>query len=152
MEGAETRDLSEVKKEIIELQKRKALSLSSMIAKITDYAVDKLTEYFSQYGLSREEVFEFLESNPDLMSFEAVDSAIMNIDNKMISFLVSTATRAGGVFFRSHDDWRAEFLENGEQYILECMKRFRPEVYDLLKDKPKIVGFIKRYIEYKLGL
>ena len=152
MEGDEARGVNEVKKEIIELQRKKAMSLNSMVAKITDYAVDKLVEYFSQYGLSREEVFEFLENNPDLLTFEAVDSAIANIDNQLIRFLISSATRAGGVFFRSHDGWREEFIENGEQYILECMKVFRPELYSLLKDKPHIIGFIKRYIEYKLGL
>jgi len=151
-EGAGAGGVNEVKKEIIELQKKKAMSLNSMVAKITDYAVDKLVEYFSQYGLSREEIFEFLENNPDLLTFEAVDEAIANIDNQLIRFLISTATRAGGVFFRSHDGWREEFLEKGEEYILECMKVFRPELYSLLKDKPHIIGFIKRYIEYKLGL
>lgn len=136
---------------IEEFQRRKVLSLSSMIAKVIDYAVDQITAYFSQFGLSRDEAIRFLEENAEILTFDLVDSAITRLDNKLIVAMLNAAIRAGGVFLRSHDGWRIEFKEKGKDYILHCLQVFRPDLYNLLKDKERILNFIKRYIEYKLG-
>jgi len=147
-------EISEEEKEVLEIQKKKALALGSFVSKIVDFALEELVEYFSAIGLSRDEIFDFLEDNPDLLRFDTLDAAINEAikGNKAIRAAISALIRAGGVFIKSNDNWREEFLEEGEMYILECLKKYRPETYHLLKDKERVVSFIKRYVEYKLGL
>jgi len=147
-------EISEEEKEVLEIQKKKALALGSFVSKIVDFALEELVEYFSAIGLSRDEIFDFLESNPDLLRFDTLDAAIDEAvkGNKAIRVAISALIRAGGVFIKSNDNWREEFLEEGETYILECLKKYRPETYHLLKNKERVVSFIKRYVEYKLGL
>jgi len=147
-------EITEEEKEVLEIQRKKALALSSFVSKIVDFALEELVEYFSAIGLSRYEIFYFLEDNPDLLRFDTLDAAINEAikGNKAIRAAISALIRAGGVFIKSNDNWREEFLEEGEKYILECLKKYRPETYHLLKDKGRVVSFIKRYVEYKLGL
>jgi hypothetical protein len=152
--ASEARDVANggverVIKEIEEYQKKQGAALASMVSKIATYAFRKLEEYF---GAPIGEVLQFLEENPDYLDYKLLDAQISAIKNITIRFAINALTRAGGTILRHNNEWRKEFLEQGEQFILLSLKQHNPQLYELLKDKPKLVSFIKGYIAYKLGL
>ena len=141
--------VEKIEKEIEEYQKKQGAALASMVSRITSYAIRKLEDFFNA---PIEEVLLFLDQNQDIMDYKIIDDEISNIKNPTIRFALNALTRAGGTILRNNDSWREEFLSEGEKFILAALKKHNPSLFDLLKDKPHVVSFIKGYIAYKLGL
>jgi choline dehydrogenase-like flavoprotein len=147
--GGASGEFERVVKEIEQYKKKQGAALASMVSKIATYAFRKLEEFFNA---PISEVLQFLENNPDYLDYKLLDAQISQIKNPAVRFAITALTRAGGTILRHNDEWRKEFLEQGETFILLALKQHNPQLYELLKDKPKLVSFIKGYIAYKLGL
>jgi hypothetical protein len=123
-----------------------------MASKLADYALDKLTDFLSQAAgrqVTRQEALQFLESHPELLSFELLDEAIAS-DFK-VRALVNTSLRIAGAIVRRNNGWASELREKGPALLLQ-MLRYRPDLYELLKDKPNLLNFLAAYLIYKMGV
>ena len=141
--------VEKLEKEIEAYQIRQGAAIASMVSKVATYAIKKLEEFF---GAPIEQVLDFLEQNPDVLDFNIIDEELRKIQNPAVKIAINALVRAGGTFLKRHDGWREQFLEQGEMYILLALKKHNPRLYDLLKDRPRVVQFIKGYIAHKLGL
>ena len=126
--------------------------VANIASKLADYALTKLTEHMSQAAgrpITPQEALKFLEEHPELLSFELLDEAIAG--NLRVKVLVNTSLRLVGAIIRRNDGWVAELRNNGPRFFLQ-MLQYRKDLYELLKDKPKLVNFLVSYIMYKMGL
>jgi len=137
-----------IKEEIEKYEIQQGVAISSLIAKIITYACSKLQETFNA---PLEEVLEFLDQNPDLLDFSILDEHLNKL-NMPMRVAINTLVRSVGVVIKTKENWKKELIENGTTYILEVLKRFNPNLYNVLKDKQNILNFIKSYIIYKLGI
>ena len=137
-----------IKEEIEKYEIQQGVAISSLIAKLINYVCSKLQETFNA---PLESVLEFLNQNPDLLDFSILDEHINKL-NMPMKIAINTLIRSVGAVIKAKEHWKRELIENGTTYILEVLKHYNPNLYNLLKDKQNILNFIKSYIIYKLGI
>jgi len=127
--------------------------LADLAGKLADFALDKLTELLGQAlgrPVSRQEALEFLESHPELLTFQLLDEAIAaNVRAKII---VNTALRLVGAIVRHNDGWSQELKQKRGALLLQMVHTYRPDLFELLKDKPNLMEFLAAYLLYKMGV
>lgn len=131
---------------------KQAQKLASIVSRLADYALHKVTQTMSEAvgkHLTPDEALRFLDEHPELLSFELLDEAIAS-DFK-VRLLVNSALRIAGAIIKRNDGWVTELHEKGVMLFLEMLK-FRKDLYELLKDKPNLCEFLFNYIMYKLGV
>ena len=127
--------------------------LASIASKLADYSLNKLVEYMSAAAgkpLTPQEALQVLEEHPELLSFELLDEAIAG--NFRVKALVNASLRIAGAIIMRNNGWVAELKQNGPQLLLQMLKQYRRDLYELLKDKPNLVSFLISYILYKMGV
>jgi len=149
MENNKVRDRGSEEGEIKEYQLRQALAISSVAAKLVNLAIRKLEDYFDA---PIEEVLEFLENNPQYLDASILDVELNKLD-RVTKLLILSAMKGVGVILKRNDGWRKELLsENGNEFIIQVIKKYLPELYPLVKDKTNIINFLRMYIVHKLGI
>ena len=126
--------------------------IANIAAKLADYSLNKLVQFMSEAAgapLTPNDALQFLEEHPELLSFELLDEAIGK-DFK-VRALVNTSLRLVGVILSRNDGWAAELRQKGPELLLQ-MLQYRPDLYNLLKNKPNLLTFLSAYILYKMGV
>ena len=100
--------------------------------------------------VSIEEGANYINEHPEMLSFELMD-ALISQDWK-VRAMVNTALSISGAIMRQHDGWSKELLEKREELLLEMAKAYRPDVYEIFKDRPAILAFFTEYIIHKFGI
>lgn len=127
------------------------IRLFTMVNKLIDYSLTKITEYMSEVlerELTKDEALQILEDNPQLLNPQYVDEAIAR--NAKAAFIISTSISAASSILRHDKQWYEELRRNGDKIILQIVITYRPDLYELLKDKPKLTQFLINYILTKL--
>ena len=148
-EGVGSGDTGRIEEEIAAYQRKQGAALAVLVSKLTTYACRRLEDYFDA---PIDQIFFFLEENPDVMDYKILDDEINCINNMWLKFAVNALIRGGGTILKQNNGWRQEFLEQGETILLAALRSYNAPLYETLKDNRKVVGFIKDYIAYKLGL
>lgn len=149
MSEVEAERVEKLSAEIESYERKQGAAIANMVAKLVTFAVRKLEEYFNA---PLEEVLAFLNENPDLLNHKTLDAAIDSISNRAMKFAINALIRMGGSLIRKKEEWRQEFLENGELFILAAVKNYDPVIFEALQKNENVLKFIKGYIAYKLGL
>lgn len=100
--------------------------------------------------VSIEEAADFLNEHPELLSFEVLDSAISQ--DWKVRAMVNTSLSVSGTIMRQHSRWASELLEKRETLLLEMAKAYRPDVFEIFKERGNILTFFTEYIIHKFGI
>jgi len=155
----ERREQSE---EDITLSELKAINIAQMAGiagKVIDYALSKIVDVMlttepiatmlrqtGRTGL--EGVLSVLEENIDLLSFDLLDEAMMNVPSRTIKMMINMAIKAGSAFVKGSEFGQA--LKDDPTILIDLLQKVRPDVAALLNRFPKLKNFIASYVAYKL--
>ena len=145
----EEKKLSKLEYEELQLIQR----FQRLVNKMIDYALIRLTDYMSNLAgrkVTEEEALRVLEQNPDVLKPQLLDEAIA-ADGKAAMF-INIGMRMAGAILKQDKQWAIELQQSGEGILIAAIARIRPDIYELLKDKPNLTGFLTRYILNKMGI
>ena len=100
--------------------------------------------------VSIEEAADFLNEHPELLSFEVLDSAISQ--DWKVRAMVNTSLSVSGTIMRQHSGWKTELLERRDELLLEMAKAYRPDVFEIFKERRNVLTFFTDYIIFKFGI
>lgn len=147
MEEEKKEIIKEVEEEIRKYEIQQGLVISNLIYKLIKYTCDKLEQTFEA---PLELILEFLNENPDLLKYDLIDKELDKL-SMPIKIALNSAVKVLGAIVKTKG-WKKELLENGNDLILAVVKKYDPQLYEMLKDKQNLLNFIKSYIIYKLGI
>ncbi|MCD6211309.1 MAG: hypothetical protein J7J01_10605, partial [Methanophagales archaeon] len=85
--------------------------------------------------------------NHQILSFDVIDEAIAS--DWKVKAAINTAVSLSGWVLRQHNGWQRELQERRGELLLEMARAYRPDVYEILKERKNITNFFADYIIYK---
>lgn len=146
-------NMSDAERELIENERSIAAQLMSMVNALIDMALDRFTQKVNEElgtNYTQNEALSILEQHPELLNPEVLDEAINY--NARVSIMISLALSFAGTLLKNNPNWYEELKSSNGRLIVQLMYQYRPDLYNILKDKPNVLSFIINYVLAKLGV
>jgi len=130
-----------------------ARKIAAIASKLLSLALSRLTALLSaEWGreVTVEEAVDFLEKNHQILSFDVIDEAIAS--DWKVKAAINTAVSLSGWVLRQHNGWQHELQERRGELLLEMARAYRPDVYEILRERKNITNFFADYILYKFRI